>query len=71
MLATVLLVLFYLFAPLLILYLCRRFPFLDKLGAVLIAYVIGLLLGNSGLLSEGSKQCLVLKKVDSFLFNPE
>jgi uncharacterized membrane protein len=55
MLSTILLVVFYVFAPLLILYLCQRFPFLDKLGAVLIAYVIGLILGNSGLLPENSR----------------
>jgi len=44
------LALFYLFAPLLILHLCHRYPFVNKLGAVIIAYLVGLLIGNIGLL---------------------
>lgn len=51
----VLLILFYLTSPALILYLCKKFPFLDKLGAVGIAYVIGLLLGNIGILNSDYK----------------
>ncbi|PKP39820.1 MAG: hypothetical protein CVT98_00395, partial [Bacteroidetes bacterium HGW-Bacteroidetes-15] len=46
----VLLVIFYLFTPLIILHLCHRFPFVNKLGAVIIAYLVGLLVGNIGLL---------------------
>lgn len=44
------LTLFYVFAPLLILHLCHRYPIVNKLGAVIIAYLIGLLIGNIGLL---------------------
>jgi len=51
-----LLVLFYLFFPLLILHLCHRFPFVNKLGAVIVAYLAGLLLGNIGLLPEFGKE---------------
>ena len=52
----ILLVLFYVFAPLLILHLCHRFPFVNKLGAVVIAYAVGLILGNIGILPEGSEK---------------
>lgn len=44
------LALFYVLTPILILHLCHRFPFVNKLGSVIIAYLIGLLLGNIGLL---------------------
>lgn len=46
---------FYLFAPAFILWLCAKYVFLDKLGSVLIAYLIGMVLGNSGLLPDGSQ----------------
>ncbi|MDD2278703.1 MAG: DUF819 family protein [Bacteroidales bacterium] len=48
------LVIFYVFAPLLILHLCHRFKFINKLGAVFIAYLLGLIVGNIGILPEGS-----------------
>ena len=35
-----------LFTPLLILWLTYRFPFLNKVGSIIIAYVIGCVLGN-------------------------
>lgn len=44
------LALFYVLTPIIILHLCHRFPFVNKLGSVIIAYLIGLLLGNIGLL---------------------
>lgn len=46
----ILLAVFYVFTPLLILHLCHRFPFVNKLGAVIIAYAVGLVLGNIGVL---------------------
>lgn len=46
----ILLIAFYVFTPLLILYLCFKFPSLDKVGPVILAYVFGLVLGNSGIL---------------------
>jgi uncharacterized membrane protein len=52
----IILVVFYLFFPMLILYLCRKFPMVNKLGSVLIAYAIGLIIGNAGILPEGSKE---------------
>jgi uncharacterized membrane protein len=45
-----LLAVFYLFTPLVILHLAHNFRFVNKLGAVIVAYVVGLLLGNIGLL---------------------
>jgi len=48
---------FYVLTPLLILYLCFKFPSLDKLGPVILAYIIGLILGNTG----------ILPSMDSFL----
>ncbi len=44
------LVIFYVFSPLLILHTCHRYRWVNKLGAVVIAYIIGLTLGNIGLL---------------------
>ncbi|MFN2314801.1 MAG: hypothetical protein ABR531_10100, partial [Bacteroidales bacterium] len=48
--AAVILVLFFLLSPLLILRLCHRYSLLSKIGAVVIAYVIGFVIGNLGLL---------------------
>jgi uncharacterized membrane protein len=45
-----LLAVFYLLTPLLILHLCHNYRFVNKLGAVIVAYVVGLLLGNIGIL---------------------
>jgi len=50
--AQILLVLFYLFIPFVILHLCHKFPFVNKLGAVFIAYLVGLIVGNIGILPE-------------------
>lgn len=46
----IILAVFYVFTPLLILHLCHRFPFVNKLGAVIIAYLVGLVVGNIGFL---------------------
>lgn len=46
----IILAVFYVFTPLLILHLCHRFPFVNKLGVVIIAYLVGLVAGNIGLL---------------------
>src|SRR6056297_790446 len=55
MVAKILLVLFYVFFPMAILYLCRKFPMVNKLGSVVIAYGVGLIIGNIGILPEGSR----------------
>ncbi len=54
--ALILLALFYVFTPLGILHLCHRYKFVNKLGAVLIAYAVGLVLGNLGILPAGSEK---------------
>ena len=52
----VLLIVFYLFFPVFILYLCHKFPIVNKIGAVLLAYGFGLVLGNLNILPEGSNK---------------
>lgn len=44
------LILFYIFMPMFILFLCYKYPFINKLGPVILAYIFGLILGNSGIL---------------------
>ena len=54
--ATILLALFYFISPIIILYLCNKFSILNKIGAVLLAYATGLILGNVGILPENAEQ---------------
>ena len=49
--ATIALILFFLLSPLLILRLCHRYSFINKIGAVVVAYVAGFVIGNTGLLT--------------------
>jgi uncharacterized membrane protein len=44
------LILFYIFFPAVILFLTQKFSVMNKIGAVLIAYFFGLIIGNSGLI---------------------
>jgi len=46
MLGNILMVLFFLLAPVGVLWFCRRVPFLGKIGPVLILYLTGILVGN-------------------------
>ncbi|MBC8192972.1 MAG: DUF819 family protein [Candidatus Marinimicrobia bacterium] len=48
------LIAFYFLMPALILWLCYKSTLMDKIGSVILAYVFGILLGNSGLLPEGA-----------------
>jgi len=50
----VLLVIFYFTFPLLIIYLCKKWSFLQKMGAIVLAYGFGLLIGSTGILPQGS-----------------
>ena len=50
------LVLFYFLTPFFILYLCHKFPFVNKLGAVLIAYLAGIILGVFNIVPPEYKQ---------------
>ncbi len=49
---------FYVLFPILVIYLCRRYPVVDKLGAVIICYLGGILIGNSNILPPGSAAVL-------------
>lgn len=62
---TVTLVLFYLLTPVLLIYLCKISKALNRIGAVVMAYAIGLILGNIGILptpSEGLVNLLAGKR---------
>ncbi|MBK6281680.1 MAG: hypothetical protein IPF54_02515 [Draconibacterium sp.] len=56
MLITVSLVVFYLSAPALLIYLTKISKILSKLGAVVLAYLLGLIVGNIGILPVASDQ---------------
>lgn len=56
MIKLILLVVFYLTFPLLIIYLCKKWSILQKLGTIVFAYLFGLILGSSGIFPEGSDQ---------------
>jgi len=49
----ILLIFFFVLAPFLIIYLEKQFAIVKKIGAVLICYGIGLIIGNLGILPEG------------------
>jgi uncharacterized membrane protein len=60
MIKIILLVIFYFTFPLLIIYLCKKWTVLQKLGTIVLAYGFGLLLGSSGFFPEGSNQYKLL-----------
>jgi hypothetical protein len=55
MLKIIFLVIFYFTFPLVIIYLCKRWSFLKKLGSIVLAYGFGLILGSIGILPQGSE----------------
>lgn len=55
MIKIILLVLLYFTFPLIIIYLCKRWSILKKLGSIVLAYGFGLILGSSGLFPQGSE----------------
>lgn len=46
MIGNILVILFFLLSPACVLWLCRRIPVLDKIGPVLILYIVGIIFGN-------------------------
>lgn len=66
-----LLVLFYLLAPLLVLYGCKKVKFFNKIGAVVLAYILGLALGNCGILPSPSLAFRSLLHGQTFLPSDE
>ena len=55
MLQLILLALFYILFPCLIIFLCKKWTFFDKIGAIALAYGFGLIIGTAGLLPKGSE----------------
>lgn len=56
MLSTILLIAFYILTPFLILYACHRLSILRRLGAILIAYGVGIIAGATGLLPDNAAE---------------
>jgi uncharacterized membrane protein len=56
MIKLILLVLFYFTFPLVIIYLCKKWTLLGKLGTIVLAYAFGLILGTTGIFPDGSKE---------------
>jgi len=54
MLKIALLILLYFTFPLVIIYMCKRWSVLKKLGSIVLAYAFGLILGSIGILPKGS-----------------
>lgn len=46
MIGNLLVILFFLLSPACVLWLCRRVPMLDKIGPVLVLYIVGIIFGN-------------------------
>ena len=55
MIRIVLLVIFYFAFPLVIIYMCKRWSVLKKLGSIVLAYAFGLLIGSVGIIPKGSE----------------
>jgi uncharacterized membrane protein len=53
MVKLIILILFYLTFPLVIIYLCKKWSVLKKLGSIVLAYGFGLLIGSAGILPKG------------------
>jgi len=51
----IVLILFYFLFPLVIIYLCKKWNFLQKLGTIVLAYGFGLLIGTAGIFPNGSE----------------
>ena len=52
----VILILFFLLAPAGVLFLCRRSPFLNRIGPILLLYIIGIVVGNLPFLTNSKAQ---------------
>lgn len=54
MLTTILLILFFFLTPVLLIYLCRISRTVNKIGAIVLAYALGLIIGNIGIFPTAS-----------------
>ena len=50
----IILILFYVLAPAGVIWLCRKFPFLGKIGPILLLYILGVIVGNIGVIPENA-----------------
>ncbi len=57
---TISLILFYLLTPILLIYLCKISKTLNRIGAVVLAYAVGLILGNIGIMPTPSEHLVEL-----------
>lgn len=55
MVANVLLALFFIVVPAIVMWVCEHIKLVRQMGPVMVCYIIGILLGNSGILPEGAK----------------
>jgi uncharacterized membrane protein len=55
MIKIIMLVLFYFLFPLVIIFLCKQWSILQKLGTIVFAYVFGLIIGTAGVFPKGSE----------------
>ncbi|MFC2132267.1 DUF819 family protein, partial [Bacteroidota bacterium] len=55
----ILIVLFTIF-PVVIIYVCHKFPAINKLGAIAIAYGFGIIVGNIGIIPEGGEETQIM-----------
>lgn len=55
MIKIILLVLFYFLFPLVIIFLCKQWSILQKLGTIVLAYAFGLIIGTAGIFPKGSE----------------
>ena len=65
MFETIALVLIYILTPVFLIYLSERFIIIEKIGAVLIAYALGLLIGNLGVIQQMSNFAEVQQVLNS------
>ena len=56
MVRIVLLILLYFLFPLLIIWMCKKWPVLKKLSSIVLAYGFGIVLGTTGILPDGSEE---------------
>jgi uncharacterized membrane protein len=68
---TISLIVFYLLAPAFLIYLTKISKFLNRLGAVVLAYLLGLIVGNIGILPVASNEFRTLLGTRMHIPNPE
>ncbi len=71
MIKIILLILFYFTFPLVIIYMCKRWSILKKLGSIVLAYGFGLILGSIGILPHGSEAYRLALQGRAALKKPE